>query len=194
MRISPLDKIEENIAINIVNGRWTAYVIKDCISKELILYIPLPFEKYEVKKIDQNTTYRDLFPKDKYTIIFDKVDPLKVSKLPFDIGMLATDKDSIYEIINACNGYPLITMHYNPKIPHHNPKVLDEINIELRNLITDEIITKRLKDIHIDKKDEEFNQDLIHLMNSKDLAVKSYLKAAYLYSNEFKEKIDNAKK
>ena len=31
-------------------------------------------------------------------------------------------------------------------------------------------------------------------MNSKDLDVKAYLKAAYLYSKEFKEKIDNAKK
>ena len=66
------------------------------------------------------------------------------------------------------------------------------MEIELKNLITDEIITKRLKDIHIDKKDDEFNQDLIHLMDSEDLAVKAYLKAAYLYSNEFKEKIDKS--
>ncbi len=69
---------------------------------------------------------------------------------------------------------------------------LDEIEIKLKNLVTEEIITKRLKDVHIDEKDVEFNYDLIRLKNSEDLAVKTYLKAAYLYSEEFKRKIDKA--
>lgn len=70
--------------------------------------------------------------------------------------------------------------------------MLDEIKIELRNLATDEILTKYRKDIHVEEKDIEFNYDLINLINSEDLAVKSYLKAAYLYSKDFKQKIDKA--
>lgn len=70
--------------------------------------------------------------------------------------------------------------------------MLSEIKIELRNLVTDEILTKRLKDIHVEDKDFEFNYDLLNLINSENLAVKSYLKAAYLYSKDFKQKIDKA--
>lgn len=70
--------------------------------------------------------------------------------------------------------------------------MLNKLKIELKNLVTDEITIKRLKDIHVEDKDAEFNHDLINLMNSEDLAVKSYLKAAYLYSKDFKQKIDKA--
>ena len=188
MAISPYSEIKENNEIYIINGNWFAYVIKDFITKSLFLYIPLPHNRHRIQKIEKEITYDDLFPSEQYEISIGKTNSSEYRrsvKIPFDSTAYATDKNNIYEIINDCEGYSLITLH-------DDPDELNDMEIELKNLITDEIITKRLKDIHIDKKDDEFNQDLIHLMDSEDLAVKAYLKAAYLYSNEFKEKIDKS--
>ena len=196
MIISRTSKIEENTRIHIINGDYFAYIIRDCLTKELILYIPIPIPSYDykikklehkIKKINQESIYEDIFPSNKYSIKIRNIKPsnLKVNNLPFELKKYATDQNAIYEITNACDGYPLITSC-------KNPEMLAEITIELKNLVTDEIITKRLKDIHVEDKDFEFNYDLINLMNSKDLAVKSYLKAAYLYSKDFKQKIDKS--
>lgn len=187
---SPYSEIKENTEIYIINGNWSAYVIKDFITKKRFLYIPLPHDRYRIQKIEKEITYDDLFTSDNYEIKIEEMNSSKYRypiKIPFNSTAYATDKNNIYEIINDCEGYSLITIH-------DNPDELNDMEIELKNLITDEIITKHLKDIHIEEKDDEFNQDLVCLMNSEDLAVKAYLKAAYLYSNEFKEKIDNAKK
>ena len=186
--ILPYTEIKENNEIYIINGNWFAYVIKDFITKSLFLYIPLPHNRHRVQKIEKEITYDDLFPSEQYEIRIEKTNSSEYRypvKIPFNSTAYATDKNNIYEIINDCEGYSLITLH-------DNPDELNDIEIELKNLITDEIITKRLKDIHIDEKDDEFNQDLIRLMDSKDLAVKAYLKAAYLYSKDFKQKIDKA--
>lgn len=186
--ILPYTEIKENNEIYIINGNWFAYVIKDFITKSLFLYIPLPRNRYRIQKIEKEITYDDLFPSEEYEIRIEKTNSSEYRypvKIPFNSTAYATDKNNIYEIINDCEGYSLITLH-------DNPDELNDIEIELKNLITDEIITKRLKDIHIDEKDDEFNQDLIRLMDSKDLAVKAYLKAAYLYSKDFKQKIDKA--
>ena len=188
--ILPYTEIKENNEIYIINGNWSAYVIKDFITKSLFLYIPLPHNRHRIQKIEKEITYDDLFPSKQYEISIEKTNSSKYKrpvKIPFNSTAYATDKNNIYEIINDCEGYSLITLH-------DNPDELNDMEIELKNLITDEIITKRLKDIHIDENDDEFNQDLIRLIDSEDLAVKAYLKTAYLYSKEFKEKIDNAKK
>lgn len=185
---SPYSEIKENTEIYIINGNWSAYVIKDFITKKRFLYIPLPHDRYRIQKIEKEITYDDLFPSENYKIKIEEMNSSKYKplvKIPFDSTAYATDKNNIYEIINDCDGYSLITLY-------DNLDELNDIEIELKNLITDEIITKRLKDIHIEEKDIEFNHDLIHLTNSKNLAVKAYLKAAYLYSEEFKRKIDKA--
>lgn len=184
----PYSEIKKNTKIYIINGNWSAYVIKDFITKKRFLYIPLPHDRYRIQKIEKEITYDDLFPSENYEIKIEEMNSSKYKplvKIPFDSTAYATDKNNIYEIINDCDGYSLITMY-------DNLDDLDEIEIKLKNLVTEEIITKRLKDVHIDKKDVEFNYDLIRLKNSEDLAVKTYLKAAYLYSEEFKRKIDKA--
>ena len=195
MTILRSSKIEENTRIYIINGNWVAYIVKDCITKELIMYIPMPKWSFgtktlvhTTKKINQDSTYEDLFPKGEYSVRIERLkEPsnLKARNIPLELGKYATDQNSIYEITNACDGYPLITSC-------KNPEMLSETKIELRNLVTDEILTKRLKDIHVEDKDFEFNYDLLNLINSENLAVKSYLKAAYLYSKDFKQKIDKA--
>lgn len=196
MTILRTSKIKENTSIYIINGHWIAYIVKDCITKELIMYIPIPTYSYgtkevkiTTKKINQDSTYEDLFPTNKYSVRIKHLEEpsnLKANNLPFKLGKYATDQNAIYEITNACDGYPLITSC-------KNPEMLNNIKIELRNLVTDEITIKSRKDIHIEDKDIEFNNDLIQLINSEDLAIKSYLKAAYLYSKQLKEKIDKAK-
>lgn len=64
MTISRSSKIEENTKIYIINGNWIAYILKDCITKELIMYIPIPKWNYgnkiiihTTKKINQDSTY-----------------------------------------------------------------------------------------------------------------------------------------
>ena len=195
MTISKSSKIEENTRIYIINGNYFAYIIRDCLTKELIMYIPIPKWTFgtktivhTTKKINQDSTYEDLFPTNGYSVRIKRLEEpsnLKVNNLPFELKKYATEQKAIYEITNACDGYPLITSC-------KNPEMLSKLKIELRNLVTDEITIKRLKDIHVEDKDAEFNHDLINLMNSEDLAVKSYLKAAYLYSKDFKQKIDKA--
>ena len=195
MTILRSSKIEENTRIYIINGHWVTYIIRDYITKELIMYTPIPKWTFgtktivhTTKEINQDSTYEDLFPKKAYSVRIERVEQpsnLKVSNLPFKLEKYATDQKAIYEITNVCEGYPLITSC-------KNPDALNEIEIELKNLVTDEITTKYLKDIHVEDNDIEFNHDLIHLTNSKDLAVKAYLKAAYLYSKDFKQKIDKA--
>lgn len=188
MAILPYSEIKENNEIYIINGNWSAYVIRDFITKSLFLYIPLPHERYRIQKIEKEITYDDLFPSEKYEIKIKKTNSSEYRcsvKIPFNLTAYATDENNIYEIINDCEGYSLITMH-------DNPNDLNEIKIELKNLVTDEIVTKHIKDVHIEEKDDEFNQDLVYLMNSEDLAVKAYLKAAYLYSKDFKQKIDKS--
>ena len=91
MTISKLSKIKENTKIFIVKGRWSAYVIRDCLTKELVLYMPYPHYKggtktirHSTKKIDQDATYEDIFPSKGYTITIQNIEPLnlKLNKPP----------------------------------------------------------------------------------------------------------------
>lgn len=43
--LSKLSKIEENTAIYVVNGCWTGYIVRDCVTDDLHLFIPIPNSK-----------------------------------------------------------------------------------------------------------------------------------------------------
>lgn len=57
--VSKYTQIKENTVIYIINGQWTAEIIKDVYTDKLVLYIP--YTK-QVKQIKQDATYYDLFP------------------------------------------------------------------------------------------------------------------------------------
>ena len=41
MTISKSSKIEENTQIYIVNGNWSAFAVRDCVTGDLVLFIPI---------------------------------------------------------------------------------------------------------------------------------------------------------
>lgn len=93
MIIQKSSKIKENTRIYIINGRWHAYIIRDSATKELMLYMPSPRYKngmkkiyHTTKKIDQNTTYEDIFPSNRCDIRVQEIEPLnlKLNNLPSD--------------------------------------------------------------------------------------------------------------
>ena len=59
----PYSEIKENTKIYIINGNWSAYVIKDFITKKRFLYIPLPHDRYRIQKIEKEKrkTIKELF-------------------------------------------------------------------------------------------------------------------------------------
>ena len=57
--VSKYSQIKENTVIYIINGQWTAEIVKDVYTDKLVLYIP--YTK-QVKQIKQDATYRQLFP------------------------------------------------------------------------------------------------------------------------------------
>lgn len=68
--ISKYETIKENTIIYIVNGQWTCEIAKDVYNNKLVLYTP--YTK-DVRQIDQNATYTDLFPETHYDIrVYDK--------------------------------------------------------------------------------------------------------------------------
>lgn len=66
------------------------------------------------------------------------------------------------------------------------------LSLIMKDLVTDEISIKNVSELHIHDFNKEFNDSLIKLTKSSNPAVKAYLKAAYLYSKNFKEMIDHA--
>ena len=68
-KMSKYDQIKENTIIYIVNGCWIAEIIKDANKDELVLYTP--YTK-EVRQIDQNASYFELFPSDTDIIVYNK--------------------------------------------------------------------------------------------------------------------------
>ena len=57
--VSKYTQIKENTVIYIINGQWTAEIVKDVYTDKLVLYIP--YTK-QVKQIKQDAIYYDLFP------------------------------------------------------------------------------------------------------------------------------------
>lgn len=73
MTISKSSKIKENTSVYIVNGNWTGYVIKDCVTGDLVLFIPIVHYTSnrvasDVWTFKQGSTYEDIFPSNDYNI------------------------------------------------------------------------------------------------------------------------------
>ena len=65
MTISKSSKIEENTSIYVVNGCWSGYIVRDCVTDDLLLFIPMPNSKrVGIKTFEQGSTYEDVFPND----------------------------------------------------------------------------------------------------------------------------------
>lgn len=186
MTISKTSKVEENTAIYIVNGNWVAHVVRDCVTNDLVLYIPITncgkIVRKEVRAFKQGSTYDDIFPSKEYTIRIHNTENIQFSNLPFEIGVYAADEDSIYEIIGSANNNSLVTT-----------SPIELVKVKVKDLVTDEIFIKSLSELGVHGFNVEFNDSLIKLTKSSNPAVKAYLKAAYLYSKEFKDIIDHAK-
>lgn len=183
MIISELSKsseIEENTAVWVVNGCWTGYIVRDCVTDDLHLFIPIPNSKRNgIKTFEQGSTYEDVFPNNDIRIYDTEEKPF--SNLPFEVGAYAADEESIYEIIGSSKNKSLVTSGS-----------IELVKVKVKDLATDETSVKSISELHIHGFDEEFNDSLIKLTKSSNPAVKAYLKAAYLYSKNFKEMIDHA--
>ena len=183
MTISKLSEIKANTRVYVVNGAWAGYFIEDCVTGDLVLFIPTPHNNGKtVRTFEQNSTYEDLFPSEGYDVHISDTDEKMFSNLPFEIGAYATDENSIYEVIGSSNNKSLVTV---------GP--IELVKVKVKDLVTDEILIKGVSEIHVHEYNEEFNDDLIELTNSSNLAVKAYFKAAYTYSQNFRQMIDHAK-
>lgn len=182
MTISKTSKIEKNTRIYVVNGAWAGYFIEDCVTGDLVLFIPTFNDGKIVRTFEQGSTYEDLFPSDGYDVRISNTEEKTFSNLPFEIGAYATDENSIYEVIGSSNNKSLVTV---------GP--IELVKVKVKDLVTDEILIKGVSEIHVHEYNEEFNDDLIELTNSSNLAVKAYFKAAYTYSQNFRQMIDHAK-
>jgi hypothetical protein len=178
--LSKSSKIEENTAVYVVNGCWTGYIVRDCVTDDLHLFIPIPNSKRNgIKTFEQGSTYEDVFPNDNIRI-YD-TEEKSFSNLPFEVGTYAADEESIYEIIGSSKNKSLVTS---------GP--IELVKVKVKDLATEETSVKNVSELHIHGFNEEFNDSLIKLTRSSNPAVKAYLKAAYLYSKNFKEMIDHA--
>ena len=179
--LSKSSKIEENTAIYVVNGCWTGYIVRDCVTDDLHLFIPIPNSKRNgIKTFEQGSTYEDVFPNNDIRI-YD-TEEKQFSNLPFEVGAYAADEESIYEIIGSSKNKSLVTSG-----------LIELVKVKVKDLVTDETSVKSISELHIHGFDEEFNDSLIKLTKSSNPAVKAYLKAACMYSKEFNEIIDHAK-
>lgn len=183
MIISELSKsseIEENTAVYVVNGCWTGYIVRDCVTDDLHLFIPIPNSKRNgIKTFEQGSTYEDVFPNNNIRI-YD-TEEKQFSNLPFEVGAYAADEESIYEIIGSSKNKSLVTA---------GP--IELVKVKVKDLATDETSVKSISELHIHGFNEEFNDSLIKLTKSSNPAVKAYLKAVYMYSKEFKAMIEHA--
>ena len=172
--------IEENTAVYIVNGNWTGYIVRDCVTDNLLLVIPIPHLKSnDVRTFEQGSTYEEVFPNN--VIRIHNTEEKAFSNLPFEIGVYAADEESIYEIIGSSKNKSLVTT-----------SPIELVKVKVKDLATEETSVKSVSELHIHEFNEEFNNELIKLTKSSNPAVKAYLKAAYLYSKNFKEMIDHA--
>lgn len=178
--LSKSSKIEENTAVYVVNGNWAGYIVRDCVTDNLLLVIPIPhLESNDVRTFEQGSTYEEVFPNN--VIRIHNTDEKVFSNLPFEVGAYAADEESIYEIIGSSKNKSLVTT-----------SPIELVKVKVKDLATDEISVKSISELHIHGFNETFNDSLIKLTKSSNPAVKAYLKAAYLYSKNFKEMIDHA--
>jgi len=180
MALSKSSKIEENTAVYVVNGNWTGFIVRDCVTDNLLLVIPIPHLKSnDVRTFEQGSTYEEVFPNN--VIRIHNTEEKAFSNLPFEIGVYAADEESIYEIIGSSKNKSLVTT-----------SPIELVKVKVKDLVTDKTSVKNVSELHIHGFNKEFNNSLIKLTKSSNPAVKAYLKATYLYSKNFEEMIDHA--
>lgn len=178
--LSKSSKIEENTAVYVVNGNWAGYIVRDCVTDNLLLVVPIPhLKRNDVRTFEQGSTYEEVFPNN--VIRIHNTDEKVFSNLPFEVGAYAADEESIYEIIGSSKNKSLVTT-----------SPIELVKVKVKDLVTDEISIKNVSELHIHDFNKEFNDSLIKLTKSSNPAVKAYLKAVYLYSKNFEEMIDHA--
>ena len=180
MTISKSSKIEENTAVYVVNGNWAGYIVRDCVTDNLLLVVPIPhLKRNDVRAFEQGSTYEEVFPNN--VIRIHTTEEKAFSNLPFEVGVYAADEESIYKIIGSSVNKSLVTT-----------SPIELVKVKVKDLVTDEISIKNVSELHIHDFNKEFNDSLIKLTKSSNPAVKAYLKATYLYSKNFEEMIDHA--
>lgn len=180
MALSKSSKIEENIAVYVVNGNWTGFIVRDCVTDNLLLVIPIPHLKSNnVRTFEQGSTYEEVFPNN--VIRIHNTEEKAFSNLPFEVGVYAADEESIYEIIGSSKNKSLVTT-----------SSIELVKVKVKDLVTDKTSIKSISELHIHDFNKEFNDSLIKLTKSSNPAVKAYLKATYAYSKKFKAMIDHA--
>lgn len=178
--LSKSSKIEENTAVYVVNGNWAGYIVRDCVTDNLLLVVPIPhLKRNDVRTFEQGSTYEELFPNN--VIRIHNTEEKAFSNLPFEVGVYAADEESIYKIIGSSVNKSLVTT-----------SPIELVKVKVKDLVTDEISIKNVSELHIHDFNKEFNDSLIKLTKSSNPAVKAYLKATYLYSKNFEEMIDHA--
>ena len=178
--LSKSSKIEENTAVYVVNGNWAGYIVRDCVTGNLLLVVPIPhLKRNDVRTFEQGSTYEEVFPNN--VIRIHNTDEKVFSNLPFEVGAYAADEESIYKIIGSSVNKSLVTT-----------SPIELVKVKVKDLVTDEISIKNVSELHIHDFNKEFNDSLIKLTKSSNPAVKAYLKATYLYSKNFEEMIDHA--
>lgn len=61
--LSKSSKIEENTAVYVVNGNWAGYIVRDCVTDNLLLVVPIPhLKRNDVRTFEQGSTYEEVFP------------------------------------------------------------------------------------------------------------------------------------
>ena len=178
--LSKSSKIEENTAVYVVNGNWTGFIVRDCVTDNLLLVIPIPHLKSnDVRTFEQGSTYEEVFPNN--VIRIHNTEEKAFSNLPFEIGVYAADEESIYEIIGSSKNKSLVTT-----------SPIELVKVKVKDLVTDKTSVKNVSELHIHGFNKEFNNSLIKLTKSSNPAVEAYLKATYAYSQKFEAMIDHA--
>lgn len=93
MALSKSSKIEENTAVYVVNGNWTGFIVRDCVTDNLLLVIPIPHLKSnDVRTFEQGSTYEEVFPNN--VIRIHNTEEKAFSNLPFEIGVYAAYEET----------------------------------------------------------------------------------------------------
>lgn len=180
MTISKSSKIEENTAVYVVNGNWAGYIVRDCVTDNLLLVVPIPhLKRNDVRTFEQGSTYEEVFPNN--VIRIHTTEEKAFSNLPFEVGVYAADEESIYKIIGSSVNKSLVTT-----------SPIELVKVKVKDLVTDKTSVKNVSELHIHGFNKEFNNSLIKLTKGSNPVVKAYLKATYKYSKNFEKMIDHA--
>lgn len=179
MKIDLNSKLIRNVEVYVRNGHWSGVFLEDCMTGELLFHIfgedPI---KPTTRKVDPNLTFDEMFRD--YDLTFRKPS-LKVSNLPFTFGAYASDSKSIYQIVYE-EGHHLVTLTR-----------LEDVEVFVKDLLTDEVSTKKVSDLSIHRLTDQFYKDLADLSESEDDGIRSYLRAAHEYSDFFRNLIESSK-